>query len=52
MRRDNCGAAIGLCALCLGAGILIAALFPAGILLFLAALLLIAGGLICLKDRR
>ena len=29
MRRGNCGAVIGVCALGLGLGILIAAIFPA-----------------------
>ena len=52
MRRKNCIVAIGICALCLGLGILIAAIFPAGALLFLVAFLLIACGIICLKDRR
>ena len=52
MRRRDCGRAIGICALCLGAGILIAAIFPVGVLLFLVAFLLIAGGIICLSDRR
>ena len=31
MRRGNCGAVIGVCALGLGLGILIAALFPGGV---------------------
>lgn len=52
MRRGHCAAAIGICALCLGLGILIAAVFPAGALLIIIALLLIACGIICLKDRR
>ena len=30
MRRGNCGAVIGVCALGLGLGILIAAIFPVG----------------------
>lgn len=52
MRRGNCGAAVGICALCLGLGILIAAVFPVGALMFLVAFLLIACGIVCLKDRR
>ncbi len=52
MRRRNCIGAIGICALSLGLGILIAAIFPAGALLFLVAFLLIACGIICIKDRR
>ena len=34
MRRGNCGAVIGVCALGLGLGILIAAIFPVGALMF------------------
>ena len=41
MRRGNCGAVIGVCALGLGLGILIAAIFPVGALMFLVAFLLI-----------
>ena len=52
MRRGNCGAVIGVCALGLGLGILIAALFPVGALMFLVAFLLIACGSVCLKDGR
>ena len=52
MRRGNCGAVIGVCALGLGLGILIAAIFPVGALMFLVALLLIASGIVCLKDGR
>ena len=40
---------LGLFATALGAGILIAAIFPAGCLLFLVAFLLIACGLACCK---
>ena len=50
MRRGNCGAVIGVCALGLGLGILIAAIFPVGALMFLVAFLLIACGIVCLKD--
>ena len=52
MRRGCCASAIGVCALGLGLGILIAAVFPVGILMFLVAFLLIACGIVCLKDRR
>jgi len=38
---------LGLCALALGAGILIAAIFPVGALLFLVAFLLIGCGIAC-----
>ena len=47
MRKDRCAAVIGLCAL--GLGILVAAIFPVGALLFLVAFLLIACGVVCLK---
>lgn len=40
---------LGLCALALGAGILIAAIFPVGALLFLVSFLLIGCGLACLR---
>lgn len=40
---------IGLCALALGLGILITAIFPIGALLFLIAFLLIACGVGCLR---
>ena len=40
---------LGLCAVGLGAGILIAAIFPAGMLLFLVAFLLIACGCACCR---
>ncbi len=40
---------LGLCALALGLGILIAAVFPAGCLLFLVAFLLIGCGLGCMR---
>ena len=43
---------LGICALGLGLGILIAAVFPVGCLMFLVALLLIACGVACLRDRR
>lgn len=38
---------LGICAMALGAGILIAAVFPAGLVLFLVAFLLIACGCAC-----
>ena len=40
---------LGLCALALGAGILIAAIFPVGALLFLVAFLLIGCDCACLR---
>lgn len=40
---------LGLCALALGLGILIAAVFPVGALLFLVAFLLIGCGCACLR---
>lgn len=40
---------LGTLALALGAGILIAAIFPVGALLFLVAFLLIACGCMCLR---
>jgi fucose permease len=48
MRRDG-GCVLGICALALGLGILIAAVFPVGALMFLVAFLLIACGIMCLK---
>lgn len=39
----------GLCALALGCGILISAIFPVGALLFLVAFLLIGCGCACLR---
>lgn len=57
MRGWNCGGMIiGICALALGLGILIAAVFPVGVLMFLVAFLLafllIACGIVCLRNRR
>ena len=52
MRRGNCGAVSGGCARGRGLGILIAAIFPVGALMFLVAFLLIACGIVCLKDGR
>ena len=53
MRGWNCGGfIIGICALGLGLGILIAAIFPVGCLMLLVAFLLIACGIVCLKDGR
>ena len=40
---------LGVCAVALGAGILIAAIFPVGALLFLVAFLLIACGYACCR---
>ena len=42
---------LGLWALCLGLGIMIAAIFPVGCLLFLVAFLLITCGWFCMKKR-
>ena len=44
----GCGI-LGVCAVALGAGILIAAIFPVGALLFLVAFLLIACGCACCR---
>ena len=49
MRRWNCGRGIGICALALGLGILVAAIFPVGCLMFIVAFLLIACGISCLR---
>ena len=46
---DGCGRFLGICALGLGLGILIAAIFPVGVLMFLVSFLLIACGIVCLK---
>lgn len=40
---------LGICALALGLGILIAAIFPVGCLLFLVAILLVACGACCMR---
>jgi len=40
---------LGVCALALGLGILIAAIFPTGVLLFLVAFLLIGCGCTCMR---
>ena len=44
--RDGCRI-LGICAVALGAGILIAAIFPVGALLFLAFLLIACGCACC-----
>lgn len=49
MRRKDCGSFLGICALGLGLGILIAAIFPVGALMFLVSFLLIACGCCCLR---
>lgn len=49
MRRDPWATAVGVCALALGLGILIAAVFPVGTLMFIVAFLLVACGCACLK---
>ena len=46
--RDGCRI-LGICAVALGAGILIAAISPVGALLFLVAFLLIACGCACCR---
>ena len=51
MRRGNC-CCIALMAIALGAGILIAAIFPVGFLTFLVSFVLIACGIALLRDRR
>jgi len=48
--RNGCQM-LGLCALALGLGILIAAIFPTGCLLFLISFLLIGCGWACMKRR-
>jgi len=48
MRGMDGGRIIGICALGLGSGILIAAIFPVGLLMFLVAFLLIACGMMCI----
>ena len=40
---------IGLCALMLGLGILVAAVFPVGVLMFFISFLLIACGVCCMR---
>lgn len=52
MRRWGGCCWLGICALGLGLGILIAAVFPVGCLMFLVSFLLIACGIACLWDRR
>jgi len=47
--RDGWCHFLGLCAFALGAGILIAAIFPVGALLFLVAFLLIGCGCACMR---
>ncbi len=50
MFRGNGGSCIlGIFAVAMGSGILIAAIFPVGALLFLVAFLLIACGCACIK---
>ena len=43
------GRLLGICAVALGAGILIAAVFPVGVLMFLVAFLLIGCGCACCR---
>ena len=42
---------LGVCALCLGLGIFICAIFPTGLLLFLVASLLVGCGWACIRRR-
>ena len=49
MRRIPERVLLGFCGIALGAGILIAAIFPVGALLFLVAFLLIACGCACCR---
>ena len=49
---DGCGRFLGICALGLGLGILIAAIFPVGVLMFLVSFLLIACGIVVWKSPR
>ena len=49
MFRGGGNCILGICAVALGAGILIAAIFPVGALLFLVAFLLIACGCACCR---
>lgn len=48
-RRGGGCLLLGICAVALGSGILIAAIFPVGALLFLVAFLLIACGCACCR---
>ena len=52
MRWCGWESAVGLCAVGLGLGILIAAIFPVGFVMFLVAFLLVACGTLCLCNRR
>ena len=49
--KGNSEKCLGICALALGLGIFIAAVFPVGILMFLVAFLLTTCGIACLKRR-
>ena len=48
--RGNGERCLGICALALGLGIFITAVFPVGCLMFLVAFLLIGCGIACLKS--
>ncbi len=53
MRRCGGGSwFLGICALGMGLGTLIAAVCPVGCLMVMVAFLLIACGVVCLRDRR
>jgi len=47
MRRSNW--CLGICAVALGAGILVTSVFPNGFLLFFVAVLLMACGFVCIR---
>ena len=49
--RGNGERCLGICALALGLGIFITAVFPVGCLMFLVAFLLIGCGIACLNRR-
>ena len=51
MRPWRCCRGLGLAAIALGIGVLVAALFPDGALLFLVAVLLIICGSLCMRRR-
>ena len=51
MRYGHGHTVLGVCALALGLGILVAAVFPVGCLMFIVSFLLIACGCCCLRRR-
>ena len=50
MFRGGGSCLLGICAVALGAGILIAAIFPVGCLMFIVAFLLIVCGICCMRQ--